>query len=115
MNKFEFISYQETPGEKHLGIATINVYGKIIVRVKIVPNKDGTGFFINCAKFKVGSDYLDSFLLESRSEDAEMERVIKEGVKKSMRSIVAVNSAPDVCLNILCNCIMHCLLTQSSF
>ena len=76
MGNFEFVRYEATPGEKHLGIATVKAYGRIVLRYKIVPNKDGSGFFPAAASYKLpshgGEDaYISAFLLDSRSEEEE--------------------------------------------
>lgn len=82
MNKFEFISYTPTPGEKHLGIAAVTYHAKLILRYKIVPTKDGNSFFPVPAAYKIGDVYAPSFILDSNIEKDEVENLIKAGVKK---------------------------------
>jgi hypothetical protein len=88
MNICEFISYVKTPAEKHLGIVTVKLYGKIILRFKIVQTKDGKSTFPNAASYKITDDsgerYIPAFMLDSRSEQEEVEHVIRAGVKKSL-------------------------------
>lgn len=88
MNICEFISYVKTPLEKHLGIATVKLYGKIILRFKIVQTKDGKSTFPNAASYKITDDsgerYIPAFMLDSRSEQEEVENIIRVGVKKSL-------------------------------
>jgi len=87
MSQFEFIKYESTPGEKYLGIATVKAFSKIILRYKIVPNKDGNGFFAASASYKLPSNgkedvYVSSFLLDSRSDEEEMVALVRANVKK---------------------------------
>lgn len=98
MSQFEFMKYEATPGEKHLGIATVKAFGKIVLRYKIVPNKDGSGFFPASASYKmpkVGDEdvYIGAFLLDSRSDEEEMNALIRAGVKGKLTAQVANPSA----------------------
>ncbi len=79
--KFEFIKYEPTPQEKHLGIATVKLYGKIIARYKIVPTKDGTSFFPAAASYKEGDRYESCLILDSNSEKEELDAMIKANVR----------------------------------
>ncbi len=79
--KFEFIKYEPTPSEKHMGIATVKLYGKIIARYKIVPTKDGTSFFPAAASYKVGDRYESCLILDSNSEKEELDSMIKAHVR----------------------------------
>lgn len=92
MANFEFINYTATPGEKHLGIATIKMYGKLIARFKIIANKDGRGIFPAPACYKMtdetGERWIDCLMVDSRSEHEEMETVIRHGVKKALQVVV---------------------------
>ncbi len=81
MNKFEFIRYEPTPGEKHLGIVTMKLYGKMIARYKIVSTKDGQNFFPASASFKIGEQYHHAIMLDSNSDKEELDYLIKANVK----------------------------------
>lgn len=81
MNKFEFIKYEPTPSEKHLGIATVKLYGKIIARFKIVNTKDGSTFFPASPSLKLGESYVNAITLDSNSEKEELDAIIKSNVK----------------------------------
>ena len=89
MNQIEFISFVETPNEKHLGIATIKLYGKVFLKYKIVPNKDGSGFFCSAPSCKITKDgndiYTPAFLVDSRGEEEEIKELIHTAVKSSLR------------------------------
>lgn len=97
MGNFEFVKYEATPGEKHLGIATVKAYGRIVLRYKIVPNKDGSGFFPAAASYKLpshgGEDaYISAFLLDSRSEEEELNAMIRASVKEAIKRQAPSNS-----------------------
>lgn len=82
MSNFEFISYELTPKEKYLGIATIKAYGKIMLRYKIVNTKDGTGTFPAIASYKKDDEsYVNAFLIDSRCEEEEVQSLIKRNIK----------------------------------
>ena len=83
MNKFEFLSYTPTPTEKYQGIATIKIYGRIVVRYKIVPTKDGSATFPAAPSLKIEDKYYPSFELDSNSESRELQDFIKDSMKKA--------------------------------
>ncbi len=73
MADFQFIEYVATPTEKHMGIAWVKFLGRITLGFKIIPGKDGKGYFVGCASYKMpspggGDKYDEAFLLESRSD-----------------------------------------------
>lgn len=82
----EFIKYEATPKEKHLGIATVKLYGKILLRFKIVPTKDGQGYFSTPAYIKTereGEDkFIASFVIDSRTEEDELNTLIRDEIRK---------------------------------
>ena len=79
--KFEFIKYEATPSERHLGIATIKLYGRLLARFKIVKTKDGSTFFPAAASHKVGDRYESALVIDSNSEKEELDTMIKYNVK----------------------------------
>lgn len=88
---FKFMKYEPTPGEKHLGIATVKVYDKIILRYKIVPNKDGGGWFPVPASYKMPSQagqdvYVSAFMLDSNCENEELMNLIRAHVKSHIQA-----------------------------
>ena len=100
MSSFQFLKYEPTPGEKHLGIATIKAYGKLILRYKIVPNKDGGGWFPCEASYKMpsvaGQDvYAKAFMLDSTSENEELKNFIHAHVKSYMQSQGQASAQPQ--------------------
>ena len=80
MNNFEFLSYDVVVGEKFLGIATVRAWGKIILRYKIVPNKDGSSFFASPSSIKNGDRFEAAFMLDSNYENQGLQAMIREKV-----------------------------------
>ncbi len=80
---FEFKKYEPTPGEKHLGIATVKLYGKILARFKIIPTKDGSSFFPASGSLKIGDKYENCLTLDSTSEKEELDALIRAHVRSA--------------------------------
>ncbi len=97
MNKFEFIKYEETPTEKHMGIATVNLYGKVIGKYKIVRTKDGTNFFCASPSIKMLDKYDNVITIDSSVDKQELDNLIKENVRKCMSPHTAKPSNLDGC------------------
>lgn len=90
MSDYQFMKYEPCQGEKYLGIATIKLYGRIILRYKIVGTKDGLGYFPAAASYKQpgqGDQYYSAFLVDSNSEKEEIENIVKHGAKMHMQSL----------------------------
>lgn len=76
---FEFISYQEAaPGEKYLGIATIKAFGKILLRYKVIPGKNGN--FYAPPSYKIADQFVPAFLMDSRADEDAVKAIIKKGI-----------------------------------
>lgn len=93
MNDFEFINYLETPDEKYfMGIACVRLYGKIVLKYKIVERKDGSSFFIAPPSYRLplpnseDFKYIDAFMIDSRMEHEELQDFIRSHVDKHMNS-----------------------------
>ena len=87
----EFIEYKPTPSEKYLGIATVNFNNMIYLRYKVVPKKEGNGFFIMPASYKIASngdkdDYVVAFVIDSNFASQEIERKIRVSVNAQMKN-----------------------------
>ena len=78
MTNFEFLSYDTVVGEKFLGIATVRAWGKIILRYKIVPNKDGSGFFASPSSIKNGDRFESAFMIDSTYENKGVQEWIRD-------------------------------------
>ena len=84
MNNIEFLKFQETPTEKHLGIATIRYEKRWILRFKINLNPKGEGYFSNAPSVKVDDSYYPAFSLDSSYESDELRKFVLNGVKEHL-------------------------------
>ena len=94
----EFLKFEATPEEKHIGIASVKLYGKIIIRYKIVPTKEGGNFFVAPAAFKMSATdtYQSSVLIDSHTENEELMNFIKMNVKKAMAYVPPESGQPGL-------------------
>lgn len=97
MEPYKFMSYIATPSEKHLGIATVCFHDKIILRFKVIPNKEGQGFFFGTSAFKISKEgeedrYIESFIIDSRFENENLQEFLRSNVKREMQNSSAVSN-----------------------
>lgn len=78
----KFLDYTETPGEKHLGIVTIQATGTFRFKYKMNAGKNG-GSFPNPPSFKIGEEYKSCIVPESNFMVEDIEDCIKSGVANS--------------------------------
>jgi hypothetical protein len=100
MNNFEFLEYQPVSGEKFLGVCALRAWGKIILRYKIIPTKDGSSFFAAPSSVKIGEKYESSFMLDSNFENKALQDMIREKVSdhinQPVKAKVVVCDSDDV-------------------
>ena len=86
----EFLTFDETPAEKYLGVASIRFFGQIILRYKVQRTKDGSGVFIAAPSFKkvdeTGEHWCQWFMLDSMSQNETVTNLIKTKVKAHFNS-----------------------------
>ena len=97
---FEFLDFTPTPSEKHLGIAKVKFYGKIVLRYKIVAKKDGLGYFPTVSSYKMptpdGSDsYAPAFTIESNSDKEDIEQLIRVNCRRYLEPSALAQPAPQ--------------------
>ncbi len=95
MNNFEFLSYEAVQNEKFLGVCTIRAWSKIILRYKIIPGKEGRGFFASPGSVKIGEKYESAFMLESNYENQALQTLIKERVSNHLNGTIAPPKAKE--------------------
>jgi len=79
----EFVKFEPIEDEKCLGIATVKLYEKIVLRYKIIPIREGGGYFPAPASYKLSDDkYIASFMIDSRTEEEEVINMIRENLKQ---------------------------------
>lgn len=87
-NSIDIVDFTLTPNEKTIGIATVRFYDKILLRYKVLPNKDGTGFFSAPFSYKTKKDdqdfYVPIFVIDSKNEENTIKSVIHDWVKRTM-------------------------------
>lgn len=92
--QIKLLDYIQTPeDQKCLGVATISMDEKIILRYKVIPKKDGKGFFVAAPSCKVGEEYQSAFMLANRIEEEEINSMIRKSVNmhKSVPSLSATS------------------------
>ena len=91
----KFIDYVETPNEKHLGIASVEV-DNILLRYKVSKNKEGNGFFISSPSDKIVRDgeekYIPAFYIDSRSQEEEIRETVRKHVKEKIGPLLPSDS-----------------------
>ena len=97
MSEFEFVSFEETPLEKHLGIVSVKAYGKILLRYKAIPTKEGNGYFFSPFRSLVEKDgekiYTPAFIIDSQIDAEEVNALLRAGIKKSLLSNKVINTS----------------------
>ena len=80
--KIEFLKYTPTPTAKFLGIAEILIEGKLVLRYKLAPGKDGKGIFIQPASYGIdspnGVEYKRCFDWDSNLIKEDIEAMIRK-------------------------------------
>lgn len=94
MNKFEFVKYEATPQEKHMGVATVKLYGKILAKFKIINTKDGSNFFPAAPSLKIDDKYVSALIMDSSTEKEELDILIKQNVRMKLAGITPPQEEP---------------------
>lgn len=86
----EFLRYDPTPDEQYFsGIVTIRLYGRLIVRYKVVDKKDGSGYFIAPPNYRVtdplsgDAKYLDAIMIDSKMENDDLQSMMRQCINKA--------------------------------
>lgn len=91
MKDAEFISYTPTPNDSYtLGIATVRLSGKYIVRYKHLKTKDGTSTFFASASVALETDgqkkFFPAFQLDSNADQTLLQNFLRENCPKVQTS-----------------------------
>jgi hypothetical protein len=93
MSDIEFKKFIPTPTAKFIGIAEVmiqTVAGRILLRFKIVPGREGRGMFIGTASYGIENnsegktDYLDCITFDSNIAFIEIKDLIMKNVNIAM-------------------------------
>jgi hypothetical protein len=84
---FELLDYKATPWEKYfLGIATVRLYGKIVLRLKQVQTKDKKGYFFTGPSYTIDEQgekqYLQAIVIDSRAEEEALQSFLRGKLKE---------------------------------
>lgn len=96
MNNYEFLSFIKTPQEKHVGIATIRVEKRWILRYKIAQNPKGEGYFTNAPSIKIDDSYYPAFACDSSYETDEIKKFVLQNVKSQLSQAFRPPENPPV-------------------
>lgn len=83
----KFVSFERVVGEKFLGVASVVYDGKIMLRYKVFPAKEGKGVFFSTGSIKKGESYLPAFEFDSNFLKNDVERCIREYMEKESVSV----------------------------
>ncbi len=102
MTHYKFLSFEKTPSiENQLGIVSVLIDDKWMVRFKIVNRKDGSGFFIAGGNVKGEptepdkTNWLDCFVPDRNSEKEELYNFIRASISKPSVSKPSVTKPCD--------------------
>ena len=96
----QFLKYIPMPGEKHLGVAMVRWFGKIILTYKVMPSQDG-GYWISPGSTKIGvkrdgkDNYQEWFQLDSNYDRDEMKEFILSHVEPILAQTQASVFSPQ--------------------
>lgn len=82
----EFVEFVETPGEKHVGIVTVNFNNMLYLRYKVMPSQKGPGYYCNPPSYKInryGTDeYMQAIVIDSNFAKEKIDRIVRDEVTK---------------------------------
>jgi len=80
------LKFEKTPEAKHIGIVHVRLFNKVILRYKVIENKDGSGYFVAPPSYKRddgdNQKWVTWFMLDSQVFSEEVEDVIRENLSK---------------------------------
>lgn len=98
-NGLEFLEFVKTPGEKHIGIATVRLDRRFVFRFKVSPSVNANSIWITKAAYKCGTrqdgkdNYEDAFEFDSSFEKKHIESFVEENVNRILSQVQAQHSA----------------------
>jgi hypothetical protein len=97
-DQIEVLKFEETPESKHIGVAHIRLFKQVVLRYKVIENKDGSGFFIVPPSYKREFDGQEKwnqwFMLDSQVFSEEVQDAIRLYVTRLFSQKTAYK-APD--------------------
>lgn len=83
MTQIEFLGFTPISNEKHLGILSIKVWNRIVLRYKIAAGKNG-GYFANPASYKIEDKYSPSFAIELAGDAEEITAFVRKHAEQAL-------------------------------
>lgn len=85
----EILKFEPTPEAKHIGVAHIRLFRQVVLRYKVIENKDGSGYFVAPPSYKRefpdGTDKWNQwFMLDSQVFSEEVQDMIRAYVNKAL-------------------------------
>jgi len=88
-DQIEILKFEKTEDQKFIGIVTIRLFRQVVLKYKIVENKDGSGFFVAPPSYKLevnGQDKWSSWhMLDSQVFSEEVQDMIRAYVLKCFK------------------------------
>lgn len=104
-DQIEVLKFEATPEAKHIGIAHIRLFRQVVLRYKVVENKDGSGYFIAPPSYKrelEGQEkWMQWFMLDSQVFSEEVQDTIRSYITrhfanaKGLQAPQAQNNSPS--------------------
>ncbi len=87
-SNFEFLGYKAVANDPYLlGVATVRLYGKVVVKFKHAKSKDGRDSFFAAPSITLAGierkEYIKAFQLDSVSDNEMLENFVRSHVLKN--------------------------------
>lgn len=88
-DQVEILKFEPTPESKHVGVAHVRLFKQVVLRYKVIENKDGSGYFVAPPSYKRefpdGTDKWNQwFMLDSQVFSEEVQDMIRAYVNKAL-------------------------------
>lgn len=87
--KIEFLKYTPTPTAKFLGIAEIIIEGKLVLRYKVTPGKEGKGLYFLPASIGVDDQGTTNYTPAFEFDSNILKREIDDTIRKNFNAYQA--------------------------
>lgn len=82
---FEFVCFELSPLEKHVGIVSVKAYGKILLKYKVIKNQeDSNSYYLARPKIRnkqeKGEIYIPAFVIDSQIDNEELFALVRENI-----------------------------------
>jgi|GEM_PF-1133916 len=100
-DQIEILKFEETPESKHIGVAHVRLFKQVVLRYKLIENKDASGYFVAPPSYKREYDdgkekWVQWFMLDSQVFSEEVQDMIRMYVDKQMKQKSASKGSGSV-------------------